>query len=163
MADRIPTDPIPTDPLPQAPGAFARAFQRAWQARSGRAIAALFAEDGDFVNVTGLWWQGRDRIGPPHDYALSSFFAQTDLRIGRHSLRMLGEDHAIVRFRATLTGQTAPDGTPADPRRTILTFVLQRTPAGWQALSGQNTEVIDGHETWVSVDGTPRPVDYRRH
>lgn len=151
--------PIPSDPC-AAPEDFPAAFIAAWLSRDGAAIAALFAEDADFVNVTGLWWHGRDAIAKPHDYALKSFFRHTTLRAGRTEVRRLGEDIAVVRSRSTLSGQTAPDGTPAGDRQTILTAVLQRHAGGWLAVSAQNTDVVPGMETHVNAGGL-RPADYR--
>lgn len=151
--------PIPTDPL-LSPADFPAAFIAAWDSREGAAIAALFTEDADFVNVTGLWWHGREAIAKPHDYALKSFFSDTSLRAGRTEVRPLGPDVAVVRCRLTLSGQTAPDGSTAGPRQTILTAVLQRQPEGWLAVSAQNTDVVPGKETHVNT-GRLDAVDYR--
>jgi uncharacterized protein (TIGR02246 family) len=159
MAVPFPTDPIAPQRLP-TPEAFPAAFIAAWQTRQGNAIAALFTEDADFVNVTGLWWHGRAAMAKPHDYALNSFFAQSSLRAGRTTVRRLGPDVAIVRFRITLSGQIAPDGSLAGDRQTILTAVLQRDENGWLAVSAQNTDVVPGMETHVN-SGTLRPADYR--
>ncbi|MBY6002633.1 SgcJ/EcaC family oxidoreductase [Salipiger bermudensis] len=148
-------------PIPTEPQAFPAAFARAWASRSGAEIAALFTEDADFVNVTGLWWTGRDAIAKPHDYALNSFFAETELRPGRIETRLLGAEHAVVRGRFTLTGQTLPGGGTAGPRQTILVFVLARGPEGWRAVTAQNTDVAPGKETHVNDDGLSA-VDYRR-
>ncbi|GGA95917.1 SgcJ/EcaC family oxidoreductase [Allosediminivita pacifica] len=142
--------PIPSEPL-ASPGDIVAAFIRAWHARSGTGIAALFTEDADFVNVTGLWWRGRDAIAAPHDYALKSFFAETTLRAGRTETRLLCDDSAVVRCRLHMTGQLAPDGSTAGPRQTILTFVMRRFSDGWLAVSAQNTDVAPGKETHVNT------------
>ncbi|MBV6636410.1 MAG: SgcJ/EcaC family oxidoreductase [Mameliella sp.] len=152
--------PILSDPLARPEG-FPAAFIAAWQTRRGEAIAALFTEDADFVNVTGLWWHGRAAIAKPHDYALKSFFRETTLRAGRTEIRRLGEDVAVVRCRLTLSGQTTPDGATAGNRQTILTAVLQRGPEGWLTVSAQNTDVVPGKETHVN-SGALTAVDYRQ-
>ncbi|WP_417206718.1 YybH family protein [Antarctobacter sp.] len=149
----------PTD-LPSRPEDFPKAFIAAWDQRDGDAIAALFTEDADFVNVTGLWWHGREAIAKPHDYALKSFFSRSTLRAGRTEVRHLSPDIAVVRCRFTLSGQIAPDGTDAGDRRTILTFVVQRQADGWRAVSAQNTDVVPGKETHVNTGGL-NAVDYR--
>lgn len=142
------------------PAAFPRAFADAWHSREGDRIAALFAEDADFVNVTGLWWRKRSDIAKAHDYALKSFFAETTLKPGVVRTRLLGTDNAVVHCRFHLTGQIAPDGSPAGDRSTILVFVLQRTDDGWYAIAAQNTDVVPGKETHLNT-GTLDAVDYR--
>lgn len=142
------------------PAAFPRAFAEAWHSRDGSRIGALFAEDADFVNVTGLWWRKRQDIAKAHDRALRSFFAETTLVPGVTTTRRLGPDHAVVHCRFRLSGQLAPDGTTAGERSTILMFVLQRTADGWQAVAAQNTDVVPGKETHLNT-GTLRAVDYR--
>ena len=144
-----------------SPETFAQAFADAWHTRDGRQIAALFAEDAEFVNVTGLWWRDRTAIAKAHDMALKSFFAETTLTPGVITTRKLGVGAAIVRCRYNLSGQTAPDGSTAQDRTTILTFVLERTRSGWQAVSAQNTDVVPGMETFVNT-GTLTAVDYRK-
>lgn len=142
------------------PAGFPKAFAEAWHSRDGHRIAALFAEDADFVNVTGLWWRNRAAIGKAHDYALKSFFSDTTLTPGAITTRALGPDHAVVHCRFRLTGQIAPDGSSAGDRVTILVFVLERTGEGWQAVAAQNTDVVPGKETHLNT-GTLAAVDYR--
>ncbi len=146
--------------LPADPQDFPAAFAAAWMARDGDAIGALFAEDADFVNVVGLWWRDRAAIARAHGYALDSFFAETDLTPGAVRVRPLGRGHAVVHCRFRLTGQRAPDGGIAGPRRTVFVFVLRDTGAGWQAVAAQNTDVVDGAETHLRTEGL-HPVDYR--
>lgn len=142
------------------PKDFPHAFAKAWHSRDGSNIGALFAEDADFVNVTGLWWRKRDAISRAHDYALKSFFRETTLKPGTITTRMLGPDHAVVHCRFRLSGQIAPDGTRAEERMTILVFVLERHATGWRAVTAQNTDVVPGKETHLN-DGTLTAVDYR--
>jgi uncharacterized protein (TIGR02246 family) len=142
------------------PADFPRAFADAWHSRDGSNIGALFAADADFVNVTGLWWRNRNAISKAHDYALKSFFAQTTLKPGTITTRALGPRHAIVHCRFHLTGQTAPDGSRAEDRTTIIVFVLERSETGWHAVTAQNTDVVPGKETHLNT-GTLRAVDDR--
>lgn len=142
------------------PEDFPKAFADAWHSLEGARIGSLFAEDADFVNVTGLWWRDRAAISDAHDYALTSFFSDTRLTPGVTTVRQLGPDHGVVHCRFRLSGQTAPDGTVAGDRQTILIFVLRRTQIGWQAVAAQNTDVVPGKETHLNA-GTFNAVDYR--
>lgn len=129
-------------------------------ARDAKALAALFVEDADFVNVVGIWWEDRSAIERAHGYALGSFFSQTRLSPGRIKTRMLGEDAAVVHCRFHLSGQTAPDGTKANPRNTIIVFVLRQAGNHWQAVTAQNTDIVPGAETQLNTDQL-KPADYR--
>lgn len=142
------------------PDAFVPAFAAAWMARDGDALAALFADDADFVNVVGIWWQDRAAIAKAHSYALRSFFGETKLTPGTVKIRRLG-DVAVVHARVRLTGQRAPDGSEAGARTAILSFVLVRRDGGWEAVSAQNTDVVPGAETHVAGERF-EAVDYRR-
>lgn len=142
------------------PEAFPAAFRDAWMARDGEAIGALFAEDADFVNVVGIWWEDRAAIARAHGHALGSFFARTRLSIGRVKVRRLG-DTAVVHARVRLTGQAAPDASDAGARTTILVFVLERRGDGWFAVAAQNTDVVPGAETQLAGPSGLAPADYR--
>ena len=144
-----------------APEDFPAAFRDAWMARDGDAIGALFVPEADFVNVVGIWWEDRAAIARAHGYALGSFFSRSRLTVGRVKVRALGADHAVVHARFRLTGQLAPDGSEADTRSTILSFVLARGGDGWLAVSAQNTDIVPGAETFRAGGGSLAPEDYR--
>ena len=142
------------------PDAMPHAFRDAWMARDADALAALFAPDADFVNVTGLWWQNRAAIRDAHHYGLTTFFAKSTLRVGRIKVRTLGQT-ALVHARLTLIGQTDTDGTQLDVRRTMMLFIMGNTPQGWHCIAAQNTDIQPGAETTAAKGGTLSPRDYR--
>lgn len=130
-------------------------------ARDAAALAALFAEDADFVNVVGIWWRDRAAIERAHAYGLATFFADSTLRVGRVRTRMLGPDHAVVHARLRLSGQHRPEGGTADDRQTILSLVATRGQQGWTVVSAQNTDIVPGAETFVAQGGNLSARDYR--
>lgn len=148
-------------PLDQ-PQDLPHAFARAWMDRDASALAALFSEDADFVNVVGLWWENASDIRKAHHYGLTTFFRDSRLTVGRVKLRLIGDGAAVVQARLTLTGQIAQDGQTAGTRRTILTTVLERRADGWIAVAAQNTDIVPGAETHVATDTGFAPADYRR-
>jgi uncharacterized protein (TIGR02246 family) len=137
------------------------AFASAWMARDAAALAALFTEDADFVNVVGIWWKNRKAIETAHDYALQSFFSQSRLTPGRVKVRRLGDSVAVVHARMTLSGQLDRNGAPSGQRTTILSFVLTQTGDGWLCVSAQNTDVVPGAETFEATTNGLAPRDYR--
>ena len=145
----------------ERPEDMPEAFAAAWHERDGSAIAALFADDADFVNVVGIWWEDRASIARAHDYALGSFFRYTTLKVGRTKVRRLGDTAAIVHARMILTGQTSPRGEAAGRRNTLLTFAMERRTDGWVCVAAQNTEIIPGTETFEARDGGLTARGYR--
>lgn len=145
----------------ETPQSIADAFVDAWMARDATALAACFAEDADFVNVVGIWWEDRAAIERAHHYGLTTFFADSRLTAGRVKLRLIGKDAAVVHARMILTGQTGKSGKPAGRRSTILSFVMERVADGWMCVSAQNTDIVPGAETFEANDDGLTPRDYR--
>ena len=108
----------PADPTadvaarPTGPAAVAEAFAAAWNAADADALADLFAEDADFVNVVGVWWRRRRQIRVNHALGFRWMFPASRLVLGQVRVRELG-DVAVVHAPWTMTGQTAPDGDEA--------------------------------------------------
>jgi uncharacterized protein (TIGR02246 family) len=145
-----------------APDDMPRAFAAAWMARNADALADLFAEDADFVNVVGIWWEDRVAIRKAHHYGLTTFFRDSRLTVGRVKLREVAPGAAVVHARMILKGQRAPDGTEAGARHTILTFVMAERPDGWICVAAQNTDIVPGRETFERSGDALISRDYRK-
>ena len=151
------------------PERIAEIWVEAWNRRDADRLAELFAEDAEFVNVTGLWWHDREAIRRAHDYGLRTIFDRSTIALVERRVRWLvgGPDApsaaAVVHAKMTLEGQTAvADVGDPRPRRTIFTFVVRRTDDGWRCVAAQNTDVVPGAETNVIDDqGQMRSVSYR--
>lgn len=142
------------------PGAFAEA----WNRGDADALAALFTEHADFVNVVGFWWTRRRQIRHNHAYGFAHIFAGSTMTLEKVQLRALG-DVAVVHARWRITGQGAPTGSsgsvePGD-RRGILVLVAQRQHDGqWLAVAAQNTDIVPEAQTLVADDAGLRPARY---
>ena len=138
-------------------------FARAWNARDPDALAALFAEDAEFVNVTGLWWHDRASIRRAHAYGLERIFNHSTLAVEETTVKQLTDDIAVVHARMMLTGQT-PLGPVKQPgsRANVFSFVVRRTGSEWQCVSAHNTDVVRNMETnIIDEDGRFRSANYR--
>lgn len=141
-------------------------FQQAWNAHDAQALAELFVEDADFVNVTGLWWTNKKRIRQAHDYGFTNIFGKSEMTVGRTEVRMLGAEHAVVHARVTVTGQHTPDGETAGERRTVFSFVVSKFSDDqgtyWRAVSAHNTDVVPGGpDTHVNMPDGQTAIRYR--
>lgn len=145
------------------PGDLPGRFAAAWNRRDADAIAALFVEDADFVNVVGLWWRRREDIRHAHDYGLRTFFRDTRMSVPRVEVRRVGKATAVVHFRWRIEGQYLPDGRVGGPRRGVMVMVAEeREGEGWVAVAAQNTDVVPGAESLAAEGTVLSPADYRR-
>lgn len=116
---------------------FARSFAQAWLAQDATALAAHFAEDGDFLSLTGAWAEGRPAVERVLKAELKGAFARARLVTGRAKLRALGPGLAVVHQRFVLSGVRNEDGSDAGRIGTVLIAVLAEQPTGWVAVSAQ--------------------------
>jgi len=135
---------------PRSPEDIPVAFVRAWNDRNPDALALLFDEDAEFVNVTGLCWHDRESIRKAHAYGLERIFKESLLAIDEMKVKRLSPDIAVVQTRMTLSGQ-APVGTggQAGPRTTIVSFVVHRIVDRWRCASAYAADVVVNTETNV--------------
>ncbi|MCP4385245.1 MAG: SgcJ/EcaC family oxidoreductase [Hyphomicrobiales bacterium] len=138
-----------------------RLFAEAWNRKDAGALARLFAEDADFVNVVGHWWRNRADIERAHDYGLKTFFGDSRLSARRVEVRRLGENAAITHVRWKRTGQRGKTGEVLEDRTTVMVFVAERRDGDWIVVAAHNTDVIPGKETYAAKDGDLGAVDYR--
>jgi uncharacterized protein (TIGR02246 family) len=145
----------------ETPEDIPRLFVAAWMARDAQALAALFVEDADFVNVVGLWWHNRADIQRAHHYGLTTFFKDSQISARGVKVRRVSDTVAIVHTRWRLTGQIDPQGAPLDSRTAVMVFVAEKRAEGWKVLAAHNTDVIPGAETNGAREDTLTGLDYR--
>jgi uncharacterized protein (TIGR02246 family) len=110
----------------------------AWNRHDAKAYAALFADDGDVVNVVGWWWKGRAEIETKLTGAFAFVFRDSTLTIAEVSVRFLTPDVAVAHVSWTMKGARTPPNIP-EPRQGIQTQVLQRQGGRWLIAAFQNT------------------------
>ncbi|MHA7288630.1 SgcJ/EcaC family oxidoreductase [Arthrobacter sp. MDT3-24] len=140
---------------------IAEEFAAAWNAADPEALAALFVEDADFVNVVGLWWTNRHQIRENHAIGFRRMFPDTVMVLERVRVRDLGTEVAVVHARWTMTGQINPAGEKTGTRRGVISFTATRqSNSHWLAVSAQNTDIVPGTQTHVSSEEGLVPETY---
>lgn len=117
-------------------------FEVAWNQHDMKALASLFAEDADFVNVAGVWWKGRREIEQAHVQTHATMFKDSTLRVGEVKVRFLKPDVALVHVHWNLSGDTGPDGAARSPRSGIMSQVVVKQHGVWLVASAQNTNLL---------------------
>lgn len=126
----------------QAVEQVAKLYESFWNRHDMDAFAKLFAEDADFVDGAGEWWRGRKTIKEIHQAYHAGAYKNSRLTIQGNSVRLLGQNVAVLRSSWMLTGQTGPDGQILPPHHGILTHVLHEQEGTWMILATQNTNKI---------------------
>lgn len=145
------------------PDDIPKLFVKAWNERSANAIAALFENEADFVNVVGIWWENKGDIRKAHDYGLRVIFGQSEIKLGKVKVKLLSDTVAVVHARMRLEGQSAiKDKQPPSTRHNLFLFVARKQDERWLCVSAQNTDIVPGAETHVMDEqGKLRPTNYR--
>ena len=112
---------------------------QAWNRHDATAYAALFAVDGDVVNVLGWWWRGRAEIESKLKDAFAWVFRDSTLAFGEIDVRLLDPVTAVAHVRWVLDGAKVPPGAPLPPRQGIQLQVLRKELGRWQIAAFQNT------------------------
>ena len=124
------------------PQVLVQGFVRAWNAHDMKALAGLFSEDADFVNVVGMWWKGRAEIQAQHEASHATRFKTTTLVETGTAVRRLPGDIAVMHFSWELSGELEPDGKAAPLRRGVMLVVASKQAAGWRIIAAQNTNAL---------------------
>lgn len=119
------------------PAELSRAFAHGWGAHDPLALAGLFAEDSEFLSLTGGLAEGRTEIAELLAGELAGAFARARLVTGRMRMRPVGAEAVVVSQRFVLSGILNADGTDAGRIGALLCATLGRQPSGWQIVSAQ--------------------------
>lgn len=119
------------------PADLPRAFAQAWGTRDARVLADLFAEDADFLSLTGGAAEGRAAIAELLAGELAGAFSRARLVTGRCKLRPLGAEAAVLIQRFVLSGIVHANGQDAGRVGAILAATLALQSGGWQIVAAQ--------------------------
>jgi len=116
-------------------------FARAWNDRDPDALATLFDEDADFVDVTGALWHDRESILKAHAEGPDRIFNESMLTADTTKVKRLSADIAVVHSRMSLSGPT--------PGTTTVSFVVHLIGERWLCASVHSTDVVSNLATGV--------------
>ncbi|KFI28228.1 SgcJ/EcaC family oxidoreductase [Paenirhodobacter enshiensis] len=120
-----------------APDALTRSFAAAWAAHDAEALAAMFAEDSEFLSLTGGHAEGRADIADLFAAELAGAFARARLVTGKIRIRPVGESVAVVSQRFVLSGILNADGSDAGRIGALFCATMAHAPGGWQIVAAQ--------------------------
>jgi len=116
-------------------------FVDAWNRHDMNALASVFSEDADFVNVIGQRWIGRKAIKEAHAANHETIFKQSQLTVEESSVSFLTPRIAVLRAITKLSGELDRAGHTGPPRFSLPTFVMKKSDRKWLVVIAQNTDI----------------------
>jgi uncharacterized protein (TIGR02246 family) len=107
-----------------------------WNAHDGKAFAAPFASDADYVVVNGMHIKGREEIERGHAGIFASIYKESRNVSAVKSVRFLRPDVAVVHVEWTLEPRPG-----AEKMRAINTMVMTKDGGKWSIAAFHNTPV----------------------
>jgi uncharacterized protein (TIGR02246 family) len=115
-----------------------RQVQDAWNAHDGKAFAAPFATDADYVVVNGMYAKGRDEIERGHTGIFTTIYKDSRNVATIKSVRFLRPDVAVAHVEWNLefkmNGETQKG-------HAINTMVMTKDGGKWNIAAFQNTPI----------------------
>lgn len=116
--------------------AIVQSLQDAWNAHDGKAFAAPFAADADYVVVNGTYIKGRPAIEQGHAQIFSTIYKESRNAATVRGVRFIRPDVAVAHVEWNL--ELRPGG---DKARAINTLVLTKENGRWSIAAFHNTPV----------------------
>lgn len=121
-----------------------RRWQDAWNAHDADAMAALLAEDVEFITVGGPrgWLKGRQHFREDHAAKHRTRFDRSVWATKEVHVRFLRPDLALARVLWETTGDKVPHRRHGDRREGVFTWVVEKRDGEWLVVASQNTEAM---------------------
>jgi uncharacterized protein (TIGR02246 family) len=128
---------------------LAASVEKAHNAHDAKALAAVFAADGDFTSVKGKTAHGRKAIEELHRPMFEGdtskgnpSFKEAVLKVDEVRVRFLRPDVASVDILWTQTGSKAPDGKDRGTRQGLMSWVVTQEDGTWQVTVMHNMDLL---------------------
>lgn len=112
--------------------------QDGWNAHDGKAFAAAFTSDADYVVVNGTRAKGREEIERGHTAIFSTIYKDSHNVATVKSIRFLRPDVAVVHIEWNLEFSAGGEKRKA---QAINTMVMTKEGAKWSIAVFQNTPI----------------------
>lgn len=124
-------------------------MERAWNAHDMQAYADNLTDDCQWVNIVGMFWDGKTAVHRAHEAFHQTMFKDVGYKVEEVMVRSIATSVAIAVVTLKVGAFTTPGGTRMPENTNRLTLVLVDEGGQWRISSAQNT-VVDmraaGHD-----------------
>jgi uncharacterized protein (TIGR02246 family) len=115
-------------------------MEAAWNAYDSVSLAALFAEDANFIQIFGGQLDGRPAIEAAHRVIFETIYRGSHASFTLRSIRFVRPDVAIVFARAHVKFNESDETREIETRPTL---IVVKEEAKWQIVTFQNTKISE--------------------
>ena len=115
-------------------------FETAWNAYDSVSLAALFAEDANFIHIFGGQLDGRTAIEAAHRVIFDTIYRGSHASFMLRSIRFVRPDVAVVLARADVKSK---ENSEMREIETCPTLIVVKEQAKWQIVAFQNTKISE--------------------
>ncbi|HEY8666400.1 MAG TPA: SgcJ/EcaC family oxidoreductase [Tepidisphaeraceae bacterium] len=108
-------------------------FAAAWNRHDPAQMALLWAEDGDLINPWGRVAKGRGQVQQVFRDEHQGMMKSCSHQMNIQSVRMIGDDTALVDGECTLSGARGADGKEIPTFKPHVFFVMNKKDGEWHA------------------------------
>ena len=116
--------------------AIVKGVEDAWNAHDGKAFAAPFAPDADYVVVNGTYLKGRDAIEQGHTQIFTTIYKESRNAATVKGVRFLRPDVAVAHIEWNM--EVRPGGNKG---RALNTMVMTKENGKWHIAAFHNTPI----------------------
>jgi uncharacterized protein (TIGR02246 family) len=120
--------------------AILQQIEAAWNAYDSVSIAALFAEDANFIQIFGGQLDGRTAIEAAHRFIFNTIYRDSHASFTLRSIRFVRPDVAVVFARAQVKFKENNEMCEIETRPTL---IVVKEQAKWQIVAFQNTKISE--------------------
>jgi len=135
-----------------------RAFSDAFNKHDGHALAAIMADDVDFVTVGLTWLHGRADFEKYHTRLMVGRFKDITHTILETNVRFIRPDVAVVYHSWAIQGDKNVDGSPRPQRFGLMTMVAEKRNGTWLVAAVQNVNGPTDRGRTPEADDIKSPI-----
>jgi len=113
-------------------------METGWNAHDGKAFAAPFTADADYVVVNGMHGKGRDEIEKGHTGIFTTIYKDSRNAATIKSVRFIRKDVAVVHVEWNLEFTA---GGETRKGRALSTMIMTKDNGKWSIAAFQNTSI----------------------
>lgn len=111
-------------------------LEKGWNQADGKAYAAPFAEDADFVDIRGGYHKSREAISAGHQQIFDTIYRGSVVRNELLQARMVSDQAILAHVQHSMK---APMGPLAGEHSATASMLLTSAHGGWQIVAYHNT------------------------